>query len=321
MEYTTLKEITDNTHPCRPWNHLVTEIYECSLKRSSRATGTRVTNRFSKQEFSEWLFKQPRFEKIYNDWVNCRPKHHIDWKYDDFKPSIQRLDYTKENSFDNMKLVIWKDNLERSWHAGGIEYSSVNIYGKLDEITDKRSRNNKPIPRKINSYKVWDNLIPQNQERLSEMANPEEYTYGARFKHLVEALKKYSLRDLPFQYVEQLAEYRGVELNQFQEWYSEEMRTCRDSFEITGRNGAPYCFDINQRDIYPSQKPIYIDGKFQGVFRKETKIGEVSFYRAECKVDVYGWKIEGKALCVGTEEYYTYINLIKEIRSGRVEIN
>ena len=57
MEYTTLKEITDNTHPCRPWNHLVTEIYECSLKRSSRATGTRVTNRFSKQEFSEWLFK------------------------------------------------------------------------------------------------------------------------------------------------------------------------------------------------------------------------------------------------------------------------
>jgi hypothetical protein len=63
---------------------------------------------YSLQELRLWAFSQDVFHKLYNEWVLSG--------YDTWmKPSCDRLDDYKPYTFDNMRLVTWKDNQAKEY--------------------------------------------------------------------------------------------------------------------------------------------------------------------------------------------------------------
>lgn len=53
--------------------------------------------------FRLWLFNQPNFNKLYNNWVKS--------KYDTkLRPSVDRIDSTKGYYFSNIQLMTWEGN-------------------------------------------------------------------------------------------------------------------------------------------------------------------------------------------------------------------
>lgn len=79
---------------------LLSQIYQNQKKNSKRRGHKQPL--YTKQELKEWLFSQSNFNKLYND-----------WKESDFNrnpPSIDRLNDNKGYSFDNIRLVSWRDN-------------------------------------------------------------------------------------------------------------------------------------------------------------------------------------------------------------------
>lgn len=58
-------------------------------------------------ELSEWLYSNG-FNSLYDNWVKN------DFKKD-FKPSVDRLDDFKPYTFNNIRLVTWKDNREKQY--------------------------------------------------------------------------------------------------------------------------------------------------------------------------------------------------------------
>ena len=61
---------------------------------------------YTKEELKEWLFDQPLFHKLYDNWV----KSDYD-KWD--RPSVDRLDDYNSYSFDNIQLVTWQENFNK----------------------------------------------------------------------------------------------------------------------------------------------------------------------------------------------------------------
>lgn len=61
---------------------------------------------YTKDELREWLFLNG-FEKLYQNWVKSGYK-----KYQ--KPSVDRLDDYKPYSLDNIRLVTWQENEDKS---------------------------------------------------------------------------------------------------------------------------------------------------------------------------------------------------------------
>ncbi|WP_201353857.1 hypothetical protein [Hydrogenimonas urashimensis] len=59
---------------------------------------------YSKKEFTEWLYRNG-FRELYDNWVKHGYKK-------DLKPSVDRIDDFKPYSFDNIRLVTWKENRE-----------------------------------------------------------------------------------------------------------------------------------------------------------------------------------------------------------------
>lgn len=60
---------------------------------------------YTLEELTEWILKQKRFEMLYKNWVAS--------KYDRWKrPSCDRLKNNLGYSFDNIRLVTWRRNLE-----------------------------------------------------------------------------------------------------------------------------------------------------------------------------------------------------------------
>jgi len=62
--------------------------------------------KYNLKQLREWIYLQPNFEELYNNWVKS------DYKKE-FKPSIDRLDDYKTYSLDNIQLTTWKKNIRR----------------------------------------------------------------------------------------------------------------------------------------------------------------------------------------------------------------
>lgn len=62
---------------------------------------------YTRDELCEWLLKQPLFHIMYDTWIsNNRDR----W----LKPSCDRLDDYKPYTLANLRLVIWRENNEKS---------------------------------------------------------------------------------------------------------------------------------------------------------------------------------------------------------------
>ena len=62
---------------------------------------------YSKAELKEWVFSQDNFDELYNAWVESGCNR-------DLNPSVDRIDDYKSYSFDNIQLLTFKENREKS---------------------------------------------------------------------------------------------------------------------------------------------------------------------------------------------------------------
>jgi hypothetical protein len=104
-------------------------------KASSKKRGHELPM-YTKEELQTWLLQQPHFDTLYNDWE----KSNFDkW----LKPSIDRLDDYKPYTLDNIQLMTWQENCEKS---------------KLDR---KEGRNNK-INRTVYQFTIDGEFIKEH---------------------------------------------------------------------------------------------------------------------------------------------------------------
>lgn len=85
-------------------NGVITTLF-ISMKRRSKQR-KHAPPKFTKVQLTKWLYDNG-FQKLYDDWVNSGYNR---WK----KPSCDRLDDSKGYSFDNMRLVTWKENHDKN---------------------------------------------------------------------------------------------------------------------------------------------------------------------------------------------------------------
>lgn len=58
---------------------------------------------YSKNQFIEWVLSQNNYEKIYNNWVNSNFSKNL-------VPSVDRIISSEPYSFNNIRLMTWKEN-------------------------------------------------------------------------------------------------------------------------------------------------------------------------------------------------------------------
>ena len=62
-----------------------------------------VWNKYSKEEFRKWLYSQPLFFELYNNWVNN--------EYDkNLTPSVDRINSSISYKMSNIQLMTWHEN-------------------------------------------------------------------------------------------------------------------------------------------------------------------------------------------------------------------
>lgn len=59
--------------------------------------------KYSLEEFTQWINRQPKFDRIFKAWVSS---NYDRWK----RPSVDRLANSKTYSLDNIRLVTWREN-------------------------------------------------------------------------------------------------------------------------------------------------------------------------------------------------------------------
>ncbi len=100
---------------------LIGTIYQ-SQKLSSKNRNMELPN-YTLKELREWCHKQPKFDKLYLDWVVSG--------YNKMKvPSIDRLDDYKPYTFDNIQLMNWEEN---------------DLKGKSDRLNGVNNKNKRPV--------------------------------------------------------------------------------------------------------------------------------------------------------------------------------
>lgn len=68
--------------------------------------------KYTKQELKVWCFNQSIFHKLYTEWAKGR-------YYKMLKPSCDRLDNSKSYTFDNLRIVTFKENASAGGVIGG----------------------------------------------------------------------------------------------------------------------------------------------------------------------------------------------------------
>lgn len=113
------------------FNGLMNSLYNGQVDRAKKREMDLPT--YTKEEFVTWINNHPNFEKLYQDWK--------DSEYDLWVvPSVDRLDDYKSYTFDNIRLVTWKENHER------ISQDQINGFNNKVSIS-------------VNQYDLWGNYI------------------------------------------------------------------------------------------------------------------------------------------------------------------
>jgi len=80
---------------------LITDIY--SKQKLHSKTRGHPPPKYTFKEFKKWILSIKNFKVLYKNWVKSGYEKN-------FRPSVDRLDSTKGYSFDNIRLVTWKEN-------------------------------------------------------------------------------------------------------------------------------------------------------------------------------------------------------------------
>lgn len=100
---------------------LTTTIYS-SQRQHSKDRGHPLPP-YNLEQFREWIYSQPNFEKLYSDWVQSN--------YDkQTKPSVDRVSNYKPYTLDNIQLVTWKEN---------------NLNGNTHKRNGRNIKTNRPV--------------------------------------------------------------------------------------------------------------------------------------------------------------------------------
>lgn len=91
------------------WRHNIDSLSSEILSNNKRNSIRRGHNppTYDRKELDIWLKAQPSFYIIYREWVESGYNS-------DNKPSLDRLDESKGYSFDNVRLVTWKENQQQN---------------------------------------------------------------------------------------------------------------------------------------------------------------------------------------------------------------
>lgn len=94
----------NNIHFRRTKDGVAQTIYDGQLKTSKKRQHN--PPKYTKQELMIWMYRQDIFHLMYAKWVESG-------YIKDLKPSIDRLNDFKGYSFENIRLVTWKENREK----------------------------------------------------------------------------------------------------------------------------------------------------------------------------------------------------------------
>lgn len=83
----------------------ISDIYKIQIK-ASKQRGHNPPE-YAKQELIDWCLSQLKFHVLYNAWLTSGFKK-------DLSPSCDRKDDSKGYSFDNIQLMTWKENYDKS---------------------------------------------------------------------------------------------------------------------------------------------------------------------------------------------------------------
>lgn len=103
---------------CRVCSNIVSNNYKKSkeglirriLVQQKRSSKMRLHSQpeYTLNQFREWFYSQENFEQLYINWVSS--------DYDkNLTPSVDRLDDLKPYIFENIRLVTWKENRDKSY--------------------------------------------------------------------------------------------------------------------------------------------------------------------------------------------------------------
>ena len=84
---------------------LVHKIY--GQQRSRSKTANRIMPTYTLQELKQWFREQPNANQLYDAW---KASGYDKW----LKPSVDRKDDDKGYSMDNIQLMTWRENLDKS---------------------------------------------------------------------------------------------------------------------------------------------------------------------------------------------------------------
>ena len=98
--------------------------------RSSKKRGHEPPE-YSRKEFYEWVVSNDKWNKLFNEWKN---NNFETMK----KPSVDRLDDKKGYCFKNIRLVTWKENLEKQWKKDETFYNEKSTQRSDFKISCKK---------------------------------------------------------------------------------------------------------------------------------------------------------------------------------------
>lgn len=101
-----VKNIVKIKKQVRSKNGIIKRIYLDQIQSSKRRNHQPPL--YTNEELKKWMFDQPNFEDLYNNWVDSGYEKML-------KPSVDRLDDYKGYNFDNIQLMTWEENEKKGY--------------------------------------------------------------------------------------------------------------------------------------------------------------------------------------------------------------
>lgn len=99
-------------------------IYRNQLTKQTRK-GIKVN--YTYEEFKNRYLKDKKYLELYNNWVKSG-------YLSNYKPSFDRIDNTKDYSFDNLQILTWKENNDKGRKERSIKVKQYDINGNYIKI-------------------------------------------------------------------------------------------------------------------------------------------------------------------------------------------